>query len=107
MSRVLEDGRFIEELCRKVLRYYSFEGDAVLDPFAGSRTFGMAARKMGRIPVLCEIREDYADIIEGESGRYYDVRGRSGKKTQQKRSANYYVEMITVMKLLTRSTRYS
>ena len=83
MSRVLEDGRFIEELCRKVLRYYSFEGDAVLDPFAGSGTFGRAARKMGRIPVLCEISEDYADIIEGEIGWYYDVRGRSSKKRAQ------------------------
>ncbi len=74
---------FPEELCRKVLRYYSFEGDAVLDPFAGSGTFGRAARKMGRIPVLCEINEDYANIIESESGGYYDVRGRSSKKRSQ------------------------
>lgn len=44
---------FQEELCRKVLRYYSFEGDTVLDPFASSGTFGRAARKMARIPVLC------------------------------------------------------
>ena len=74
---------FPEELCRKVLRYYSFDGDAVLDPFAGSGTFGRAARKMGRIPVLCEINEDYANIIESESGGYYDVRGRSSKKRSQ------------------------
>ncbi|MBR4196209.1 MAG: hypothetical protein IKQ95_05790 [Synergistaceae bacterium] len=44
---------FPEELCRKVLRYYSFEGDTVLDTFASSGTFGRAARKMARIPVLC------------------------------------------------------
>ena len=67
---------FPEELCRKVLRYYSFEGDAVLDPFAGSGTLGRVARKMERVPVMCEINEDYIDIIESEAPGYYDVRGR-------------------------------
>ena len=74
---------FPEELCRKVLRYYSFEGDAVMDPFAGSGTFGRVARKMGRVPVLCEVNEDYAQIIDNESGGYYDVRGRSREKSSQ------------------------
>lgn len=74
---------FPEELCRRVLRYYSFEGDAVLDPFAGSGTFGRVARRMGRVPVLCEVNEDYAEIIENEAGGYYDVRGRSRKKHSQ------------------------
>ena len=67
---------FPEELCRRVLRYYSFEGDAVMDPFAGSGTFGRVARRMGRVPVLCEVNEDYAEIIESEAIGYYDVRGR-------------------------------
>lgn len=31
---------FPEELCRRMLKYYSFEGDTVLDPFAGSGTTG-------------------------------------------------------------------
>lgn len=70
---------FPEELCRRILRYYSFEGDTVLDPFAGSGTFGRAARKMERIPVLCELSEDYAEIIESEALGYYDVRGRRNK----------------------------
>ena len=74
---------FPEELCRRVLRYYSFEGDAVLDPFAGSGTFGRAARKMGRVPVLCEVNDNYAEIIESESVGYYDVRGRRDKPHHQ------------------------
>lgn len=74
---------FPEELCRKILRYYSFEGDAVLDPFAGSGTFGRAAMKMNRIPILCEMNEKYAEIIENEAGGYYDVRGRSNKEHSQ------------------------
>jgi DNA modification methylase len=64
-------------LCRRILRYYSFEGDTVLDPFAGSGTFGRVARKMGRLPILCEINKDYAEIIESEAEEHYDVRGTS------------------------------
>ena len=60
---------FPEELCEKVLKYYSFKTDVVLDPFAGSGTFGRVAKKMGRIPVLCEINNLYCDLIRGE---YYD-----------------------------------
>ncbi|MBQ7545055.1 MAG: site-specific DNA-methyltransferase [Synergistaceae bacterium] len=71
---------FPEELCRRILRYYSFEGDAVLDPFAGSGTFGRVARRMGRLPVLCEMNEDYAEIIDSEAEGYYDVRGRNNPK---------------------------
>ena len=48
------------------MKYYSFEGDAVLDPFAGSGTTGRVARKMKRIPILCEINEYYAKEIREE-----------------------------------------
>lgn len=65
---------FPEELCRRILKYYSFKGDAVLDPFAGSGTFGRVALKMDRIPVMCEKNEEYARIInEREEGKY-DIR---------------------------------
>ena len=74
---------FPEELCRKILRYYSFEGDAVLDPFAGSGTLGRVARRMGRIPVMCEINEDYAAVIDSEEPGYYDVRGKISSKYSQ------------------------
>lgn len=64
---------FPEELCRRILKYYSFEGDAVLDPFAGSGTFGKVANAMGRIPVMCELDENYIKLIEGGKIKY-DVR---------------------------------
>ena len=54
---------FPEELVRRVLKYYSFEGDVVLDPFAGSGTTGRVAKAMNRISILCEIRDEYAGII--------------------------------------------
>ncbi|MCL2520270.1 MAG: site-specific DNA-methyltransferase [Spirochaetaceae bacterium] len=61
---------FPEELCEKVLTYYSFPGDVVLDPFAGSGTFGRVATQMERIPVLCEQNEKYINIIQ--QGGHYD-----------------------------------
>ncbi|WP_120946347.1 MULTISPECIES: DNA-methyltransferase [Helicobacter] len=57
---------FPEELCARVLKYYSFEGDIVCDPFAGSGTFGKVAQKMGRIPLLCEQNEKYATRLKQE-----------------------------------------
>ncbi|TLD88017.1 site-specific DNA-methyltransferase [Helicobacter sp. MIT 03-1614] len=55
---------FPEELCAKVLKYYSFEGDVVCDPFAGSGTFGKVAKEMGRIPLLCEQNLEYAQKLK-------------------------------------------
>ncbi len=55
---------FPEELCEKVLKYYSFEQDIVLDPFAGSGTLGRVALQMNRIPVLCEQNKEYIKVIE-------------------------------------------
>ena len=65
---------FPEELCRRILKYYSFEGDTVLDPFAGSGTFGKVALRMKRIPILCEINKEYTNLILNEQGEYYDLR---------------------------------
>lgn len=54
---------FPKELCRRILKYYSFRGDVVLDPFAGSGTFGEVAIEMERTPILCEQNENYCDLI--------------------------------------------
>lgn len=58
---------FPDELCKRILKYYSFAGDVVLDPFGGIGTFGRVAHKMGRIPVMCEMNEDYINIMKGEN----------------------------------------
>ncbi|WP_104750466.1 DNA-methyltransferase [Helicobacter cynogastricus] len=57
---------FPEELCARVLKYYSFQGDIVCDPFAGSGTFGRVAQRMGRIPLLCEQNKEYATRLQKE-----------------------------------------
>ncbi|MCV3428968.1 site-specific DNA-methyltransferase [Campylobacter lari] len=63
---------FPEKLCEKVLKYYSYEGDVVCDPFAGSGTFGKVAKSMNRIPLLCEQNLEYAEKLK-RSG-FYEIR---------------------------------
>lgn len=53
-------------LAEKVVQYYSFKGDVVLDPFAGSGTVGAAASKLDRRFALFDVNPDYIDIIRDE-----------------------------------------
>lgn len=55
------------ELAEKVIRYYSFSGDVVLDPFAGIGTVGKAAVMLGRRFVLIEQNPQYVSIIREEA----------------------------------------
>ena len=55
---------FPVELAEKVIQYYSFKNDVVLDPFAGIGTVGEAAIKLDRRFVLFEINNDYIDEIK-------------------------------------------
>jgi DNA modification methylase len=52
------------ELAEKVIKYYSFKKDVVLDPFAGTGTVGKAAVKFGRRFVLFEQDPEYLKIIQ-------------------------------------------
>ncbi len=51
------------ELAEKVITYYSFKGDIVLDPFAGIGTVGKAATRLGRRFVLIEKEIGYTKVI--------------------------------------------
>ena len=52
------------ELAEKVIQYYSFINDVVLDPFAGVGTLGEAAIRLNRRFVLFENNPDYVNIIK-------------------------------------------
>ena len=54
---------FPPELVDRVIRYYSFKGDIVLDPFGGSGTLGKVAIKLGRRFVLSEMDPEYIEVI--------------------------------------------
>jgi DNA modification methylase len=57
-------------LAERVIRYWSFEDDVVLDPFAGVGTVGAAAVTLGRRFVLCELEGRYVDVIERDLGAW-------------------------------------
>jgi site-specific DNA-methyltransferase (adenine-specific) len=52
------------ELPRRLIQLYSFEGDVVLDPFAGSGTTCLAARDAGRHFVGYEKNAEYVHLAE-------------------------------------------
>lgn len=56
---VIHPAIFPENLCRHVIHYYSFSGDVVMDPFAGSCTVGKVASQMNRKYILMEREEAY------------------------------------------------
>ena len=58
---------FPVQLAEKVIQYYSFKNDVVLDPFAGIGTVGEAAVKMDRRFVLFEMNPEYINEIKSKS----------------------------------------
>ena len=51
-----------EELSDKVVKYYSFVGDKILDPFLGSGTTLLSAKKLNRDCVGIEIHQEYINM---------------------------------------------
>ena len=59
---------FPTQLCQKVIQYYSYKGDLIFDPFAGSGTLGAAANRLGRLFFLTEQNERYFKYIKTKLG---------------------------------------
>ena len=57
-----------EEIVRRLVRLYSFVGELILDPFAGSGTTLKVAKENKRHYVGYEIYEHYKDIIDKKLG---------------------------------------
>ena len=58
-----------------MISYYSFKGDLVFDPFAGSGTLGKAALGLGRVFFLTEMNEQYFDLMRTSlsvENKYFD-----------------------------------
>jgi len=51
-------------LAERLIRMFSFVGDTVLDPFAGTGSTAVAASRVGRSSKLVEIEETYLSIAE-------------------------------------------
>ena len=64
MSDKVHSAVFPHDLCDRVTKYYSFAGDLLFDPFAGSGTFGLSARRHKRNFFLTEIKKEYVDRMK-------------------------------------------
>jgi site-specific DNA-methyltransferase (adenine-specific) len=51
-----------EELPHRLIQLYTFKGDVVLDPFAGSGTTGLVAAKDERHHIGYDVNEDYLEL---------------------------------------------
>ena len=61
------------ELAEKVIRYYSFKHDVVLDPFAGTGTTGVAASHLGRRFVMYEKDKEYVELMKSSFENLFDL----------------------------------
>lgn len=58
---------FPVELCKRVIQYYSYRGDLVFDPFAGSGTVGRVAKSLGRNFFLTEQDKTYFEYMKSKA----------------------------------------
>jgi len=68
-KRVGHPAPFPEELPRRLIKLYTYPGDVVLDPFAGSGTTLVVAKKLGRHFVGYEIKREYVEIALERLGK--------------------------------------
>lgn len=61
--KVKHPAPFPLELAKRVIKLFSYEGDIVLDPFAGSGTTLLAAKQLNRFYVGYEIEPEYCNLI--------------------------------------------
>ncbi len=59
---------FPEELPKRLIKMFSFVGETVFDPFAGSGTTSLAAKHLGRNSIGYEINKEFAPIIQDKLG---------------------------------------
>jgi site-specific DNA-methyltransferase (adenine-specific) len=55
---------FPEELPRRLIQLYTFKGDVVLDPFCGSGTTCLAAKRLGRQYIGFDVEQDYLELAQ-------------------------------------------
>ncbi len=63
-KKVEHPAPFPVELASRVIKLYSYVDDVVLDPFMGSGTTGIAAKKNGRHYVGFDISPEYCKLAE-------------------------------------------
>lgn len=60
---------FPVELCKRVIQYYSYKGDLIFDPFAGSGTVGQTAQALDRLFFLTEQESKYFEYMQTKTNQ--------------------------------------
>jgi DNA modification methylase len=85
---------FPEELPKRLIKMFSFIGETVLDPFAGSGTTSLAARNLNRNSVGYEINPEFIPIIKDKLSTYQtDILSTSYSFIEQKLSTDFENEI--------------
>ena len=63
-----------EEIVYRCVRLFTFEGDVVLDPFAGSGTTLKVAKQNGRHFIGYEVMPNYRSVIERKLDAAFQLR---------------------------------
>ena len=61
-ARIGHPAPFPEKLPERLIKFYSFRGMTVLDPFAGSGTVGVVAARLGRHFILADNSPQYCEL---------------------------------------------
>ena len=64
---------FPEKLSDNIIKYYSFVGDTVLDPFLGSGTTLVSCQRLNRIGIGFEIHNEYVIMAQKRLSEYQSV----------------------------------
>jgi site-specific DNA-methyltransferase (adenine-specific) len=86
---------FPEELPRRLIKMFSFVGETILDPFAGSGTTSLAAKNLDRNSVGFEINQEFLPIIKEKLEVHQkDMHGTSYEFVRQKNLETDFTEEI-------------
>jgi len=76
---------FPEELPRRLIKMFSFAGETVIDPFAGSGTTSLAAKNLDRSSIGYEINPEFISIIKDKlEVNQGDIKGTTYEFIEQK-----------------------
>lgn len=81
---------FPEELPRRLIKMFSFVGETVLDPFAGSGTTALAAKNLERNSIGYEINPEFIPIIKDKLKTHQaDINGTSYEFVKEETSIDF------------------
>lgn len=74
-ERTAHPAQYPEQLIERIILTGSNPGDIIMDPFMGSGTTAVVAKKLGRHYLGYEIVKDYCDIVNERLSKVEDKNG--------------------------------